>query len=116
MVTNFFIPDQFDIILIDHDPQLGSEMSKRRPCLVLSKRLLNATTKRVLVCPITSTAPQSYLHLRLPSNQKNSSGTILLDQIKSLDFKSRNAKKIDELRDLKLYDDIVELIALIIKR
>ncbi|MBK8279428.1 MAG: type II toxin-antitoxin system PemK/MazF family toxin [Saprospiraceae bacterium] len=116
MVTQYYIPDQLDIILIDLDPQPGSEMSKRRPCLVLSKRALNSIHKRALICPITSAPPQGILQIPIPTNQKNIQGTIMLDQLKSLDYRVRNAKKIDELIDLELYDHISSLIGVIIHR
>lgn len=92
MVTESYIPYQLDIILIDLGLQAGGEMEKRRPCLVLSKRELDKTTKRALICPITSSSPAGYLHIPLPKNQKHCSGTLVLDQLKSFDYRFRNAK------------------------
>jgi len=63
-----YIPDQMDVIMIDLDPQKGTKIAKRRPCLVLSKRIINKSSHRVLVCPITSTPPFSQLHLTLPDD------------------------------------------------
>ncbi|MDZ4709015.1 MAG: type II toxin-antitoxin system PemK/MazF family toxin, partial [Saprospiraceae bacterium] len=101
--------------LLDLNPQLGTEMAKRRPCLVLSKKSLNQKTKRILICPISSTPPVSILHVSLPANQKNITGTIVVDQIKTLDFRARHAQKIDTLNDRDLYNQVVHLIQTIIE-
>ena len=116
MVGKSYIPEQGDIILIDLNPQSGSEMAKRRPCLVLTKKILNQKNGRVLVCPITSTPPITRLHIPLPIDQIKVSGTLVLDQIRTLDFKGLNAQKIDKLFDLELYDEIVDTIGVMIAR
>ncbi|MEP7267620.1 MAG: type II toxin-antitoxin system PemK/MazF family toxin [Saprospiraceae bacterium] len=93
MVTKEYIPDQLDIIMIDLDPQMGTEIAKGRPCLVLSPKILNKKNNRILACPIISGSPKSLLHIILPISLKIVHRTLLLDQARSLDFKSRNAKK-----------------------
>ena len=116
MVNVNYIPEQCDIILIDLDPQKGTEIAKRRPCLVLSKKALNQKTKRAFICPITSSSPFSQLHVALPINQTNITGTLILDQVRTIDYKLRNAEKVDKLYDLELYDYIIELIRVMICR
>lgn len=37
------------------DPSQGSEMSKTRPCVIVSRDELNAALPIVVVCPLTST-------------------------------------------------------------
>lgn len=69
----------------------------------------------MLVCPITTTAPASILHVSLPSTLKNITGTIVVDQLKTLDFRARNAQKIDSLKDIDLYNHLVKLIQAIIE-
>lgn len=58
-----YVPDQRDIVYIDLDPHMGTELAKRRPCLVISKKALNKKTNRILVCPITNTKPFSTTHV-----------------------------------------------------
>jgi mRNA interferase MazF len=115
MVIRQYIPDQGDIIMIDLDPQLGTEISKRRPCLVISKKVLNKSNHRVLICPITSTPPQSHLQLTLPSGMMVK-GTLLIDQIRTLDYTKSNPHKIDRVTDLMFYDKVVDYIGLMVKR
>lgn len=111
-----YIPDQRDIVYIDLDPQKGTEIAKRRPCLVMSKRELNQKTHRILVCPISSIKAFSSTHISLPKNQKEVGGVIIVDQLRTLDFRTRNVQLIDTLSDLDIYDQVVDIIHLIISR
>lgn len=52
----------------------------------------------------------------LPKNQKKINGTIVVDQLRTLDFRARNVQKIDTLTDLDVYDQIVNIINLIVAR
>lgn len=114
-MVNNYVPDQTDIIYLDLNPQKGSEMAKRRPCLVLSKKELNKKLGRVIIIPITSRPPRIKTHISLPDNLQNIKGTLIIDQIKSLDFRRRNAKKIDYLNDRKIYSQILEILNALIR-
>lgn len=111
-----YIPDQRDIVYIDLDPQKGTELAKRRPCLVMSKRELNKKTHRIVVCPISSVKGFSSTHVPLPKAQKQVRGTIIVDQLRTLDFRTRNVQLIDKLSDLEIYDQVTDIIHLIVDR
>lgn len=111
-----YIPDQRDIVYIDLNPQKATELAKRRPCLVMTKKALNKKTNRIMVCPITSTPGFSSTHVSLPANQEHIQGTVIVDQLRTLDFRSRNVQKKDILHDLDTYDKITEIINLMVKR
>ncbi len=106
-MVNDYIPAKNDIIYINLHPRLGNELAKRRPCLVLSGKELNHRLGRVVICPISSVSPKIGTHIPLPKNQK-ASGTIIVDQIKSLDWRARKAEKVDFLGSQEIFEMVIE--------
>lgn len=92
MVNQVYTPDKGDLVWLDFDPQAGREQSGRRPGLVLSPRGYNQTTSLAIVCPITSRVKGYPFEVALPPDGRIS-GAILVDHLKSLDWKQRNAEK-----------------------
>ena len=89
-----YIPRQGDIIAITFDPQSGHEQKGRRPALVVGKDLFNRSTGWVVVCPVTNTARGFPFHVPIPKGSKLA-GFIMVEQVKSVDFRSRHAKRIE---------------------
>ena len=89
-----YIPRQGDIIAITFDPQSGHEQKGRRPALVVSKDLFNRSTGLAIVCPVTNTVRGFPFHVPIPKGSKLT-GFILVEQVKSVDFRSRHAKRIE---------------------
>lgn len=85
-----YVPEAGDIALLDFDPQLGREQAKRRPALVITDQRYNQASGLVVVCPLTSRR-KSY-PFSLPTTVGQVQGAVLVDQIKSLDWNSRNAE------------------------
>ena len=48
------IPAQYDIVLVNLDPTIGSEIKKTRPCLVISPDEMNKHLRTITISPITS--------------------------------------------------------------
>ncbi|MGF1903527.1 type II toxin-antitoxin system PemK/MazF family toxin [Aliivibrio salmonicida] len=90
-----YVPEQGDIVSLDFDPSSGNEIMKRRPALVLSKKVFNEHTGFAVVTPITSTKRGSKLEVLLPKKMEVQ-GAVLTYQIKSLDFSTRNVKFIEK--------------------
>ena len=88
-------PRRGDMIMLDFDPQAGHEQQKRRPALVISDTQFNELGLAV-VCPVTSKAPRHNFHLALPKGLKTS-GYVMTEQLKSLDYHARKAQFIEEL-------------------
>ena len=107
-----YVPDQGDIVSLDFDPSSGNEIMKRRPALVLSKKIFNAHTGFAVVAPITSTKRESKLEVMLPSDILVQ-GAVLTYQIKSLDFSTRNVKFI-QVAPLKITTNVIDIAKLII--
>ena len=89
-----YIPRQGDIIAITFDPQSGHEQKGRRPAFVVSKDLFNRSTGVAIVCPITNTERGFPFHIPVPKDSKLK-GFIMVEQVKSVDFRSRRAKRIE---------------------
>ncbi len=74
---------KWDVVLVDLNPTKGSEISKIRPCLVVSPNVVNTYMNTIVVVPFTS-KPKDY-PFRLGTNHKNVSGELCFDHIKSID-------------------------------
>lgn len=106
-----YVPKKGDIVWIDFDPSAGKEIQKRRPGLVVSRYEFNRKTLFAVICPITSTIRNLPTRYYLP-NDLDTTGQILISQLKSLDFKERKLKKIESLplQDMAKIDQIIEYI------
>jgi mRNA interferase MazF len=85
---------KWDIVLVDLDPTKESEMSKTRPCVVISPDTLNKNLHTLIIAPLTSSRKKYPCRIR--TNINDSPGEICLDHIKSID-KNRVIKRLGEL-------------------
>ena len=91
MVEINYSPDRGDIIWISLDPTLGRELQKRRPALILTPKAYNLKTSLALIVPITSKVKGYSFEVALPIDL-SIQGVILTDQIRSIDWRSRDAQ------------------------
>ncbi len=97
---------RYDVFWARLDPVEGSELSKTRPCVIVSRDSLNASLTTVVVCPLTSTLRPTW-RTRLKVLVASQASDICADQIRVLS-KTRLTKKLgtlssaeaDELREL----------------
>lgn len=89
-----YIPSQGDIVYFSFDPSTGKEIIKRRPAFVISRRIFNEHTGFAVVAPITSTIRNIQLEVVLPESLVTT-GSVLVHQLKSLDFEEREAALIE---------------------
>jgi mRNA interferase MazF len=82
--------NQYEVYLVDLDPTKGSEIQKKRPCLVISPNEMNHYINTVIIAPMT-TKSHNY-PTRVELKFKDKQGWIVLDQIRTID-KSRLIKK-----------------------
>ena len=83
-----YIPDAGDIVWLHFDPQAGHEQSGRRPALVLTSARYNGARGMVICCPMT-TKIKGYVFEVVISDRRPSA--ILADQVRSLDWRARQA-------------------------
>jgi mRNA interferase MazF len=88
-----FIPDRYDIVWLDFDPQAGREQAGRRPAFVLSPASYNRLTGLFVVCPMTNQVKGYPFEVLVPEGY-NVGGAILSDHLKSLSWQARNAEYI----------------------
>jgi mRNA interferase MazF len=88
-----YVPDRGDLLWLRFTPQTGHEQAGHRPALVLSRRTYNGRVGLALVCPITSAVKGYPFEVMLPSGAEIK-GVVLADQLKSLDWRARGAKKV----------------------
>ncbi len=86
-----YVPARGDIVWVQLNPQAGHEQAGRRPALVVSPDSYNRRVGLALLCPITSQAKGYPFEVSLPGGGKVS-GVVLADQIKSLDWRARQAE------------------------
>ena len=81
---------EFNVHLVNLDPTIGSEMKKKRHCLVLSASDMNTSLGTVIIAPMTTTlrAYPSRVELRFD----NKFCEVCLDQIRAVD-ESRLSKE-----------------------
>ena len=112
MVSKLYIPERGDIVWLDFNPQLGHEQRGRRPALTLSFKAYNEKIGLALFCPITSKVKGYPFEVEL--ELKKIKGSVLSDQIKSLDWRERNIEFIEKIGDKKL-EEVIEKIEVIIR-
>jgi len=89
-----YIPQQGDFVVVSFDPKSGHEQSGRRPALVISKNLFNQKTGLAFVCPLTKTFRNYPFHL--PVHAERVTGFVMIEQVRSIDFRARNTKFIEK--------------------
>ena len=107
-----YIHGRGDIIWLTFNPQAGREQAGRRPALVLSPAAYNGKVGLTILCPITSQIKGYPFEVLIPPKMKIS-GVILSDQIKSLDWKARQAELICRLPESALNEVLQKLLTLL---
>ena len=100
-----YIPDQGDICWITLNPQSGHEQKGRRPALVVSNKEYNKATGLSICCPITNTNNKFPLHVKISGCA--TTGFVMIEHLKSLDYKSRQAGFIEKLDE----DILIEVLS-----
>jgi mRNA interferase MazF len=107
-----YVPQKGDFITASFDPQSGHEQRGRRPALVISNTLFNESTGLAIVCPITSVDRRFPFHVAV-MNEPAVSGFIMVEQVKSIDFRTRRAKCLGKAQDTLLNEVLAILDACI---
>ena len=88
-----YVPARGDVVWLEFDPQAGHEQAGRRPALVVSPAAYNGRVGLMLCCPVTSQVKGYPFEVALPAGLKVS-GVVLADQVKSLDWRARDARRL----------------------
>lgn len=103
-----YIPKKGDFIAVTFDPQAGHEQKGRRPALVVSNTLFNEQTGLAVVCPLTSTDRGYPFHVAI-TDSPNVKGFVMVEQVKSIDYRARQVKLIGKASD-DLLDEVLSIL------
>lgn len=93
-----YVPRKGDFVAVTFDPQSGHEQKGRRPALVVSNDLFNSHTGLAIVCPLTNTDRRFPFHIAITDNP-DVTGFVMIEQVKSIDFRSRSVRHIGRASD-----------------
>lgn len=74
---------QYDIVLVNLDPTIGSEVKKTRPCVILSPNEMNRYLQTIIIAPVTNSSKK--YPTRIEIKGKKTQGWIMIDQIRTVD-------------------------------
>lgn len=111
MVDKNYVPEKGDLVWINFTPQSGHEQAGKRPAVIMSPKTYNLKTDLCIVCPITSKIKGYPFEVMV--NGKNISGVVLVDQIKSLDWKARGVSFIGKIKKAS-YKELEEKLQLLL--
>ncbi len=86
-----YIPERGDVVWITLNPQAGHEQAGRRPAVVLSAAAYNGKVGLAILCPVTTQVKGYPFEVLIPDGLAVS-GAVLADQVKSLDWRAREAE------------------------
>ena len=96
MVNPTYVPQRGNVVWITLNPQAGHEQAGRRPALVLSPTANNGKVGLAILCPVTNQIKGYPFEVVIPDGLAIT-GAILSDQVKSLDWRARNAEFVCDL-------------------
>jgi mRNA interferase MazF len=85
-----YVPDAGDIMWLRFDPQAGREQTGHRPAVVLSPAFYNAKTGLMVCCPMTTQIKNYPFEVVISAESPTA---VLADQVKSLDWRKRGARR-----------------------
>ena len=107
-----YIPERGDVVWLNFNPQAGHEQAGRRPAVVISPASYNQKVGLALFCPITNQAKGYPFEVAIPKN-KNISGIVLSDLLKTLDWRARNVEFIAKLPG-SVVDDVLKKLKILL--
>jgi mRNA interferase MazF len=98
--------NQYEVVLVNLDPTVGSEIQKTRPCLIISPKEMNYSN--VIVAPMTSKYKDYPTRVKLKKDS-----FVVLDQIRTVSIK-RVLKKLDVKITTKQINEIKSIIKIML--
>ena len=85
-------PERGDVVWLSFSPQVRRERAGRRPALVLTPAPFNGRIGLAFVCPVTTRVKGYPFEVAL-RDVGGLSGVVLVDQLRSLDWRARRAER-----------------------
>lgn len=105
-----YVPEAGDIVWLRFDPQAGHEQAGHRPALVVSPSAYNSKTGLMVCCPMTTRIKGYPFEVLIAGTRP---GAALADQVKSLDWVARKARRKGKVSRAELAEVRAKMIALI---
>lgn len=105
-MVSTYVPERGDVVWMTLNPQAGHEQAGQRPAVVLSPSAYNRKVGLALLCPITNQAKSYPFEVAIPAGLPTT-GVILADQVKSLDWRARRAVFRHRLPDVVI-DEVLQ--------
>ena len=109
-MASSYIPQAGDIVWLNFTPQAGHEQAGHRQALVLSPKTYNQKTSLMICCPMTMQIKGYPFEVLIAGDPVSA---VLADQVKSLDWRSRKAKRKAIVSQEELAEVRAKIIALI---
>ena len=91
--------NQYQIVLVNLDPTVGSEIKKTIPCVVISPNEMNQYLRTIVIAPMTTSSKNYPTRVEIKIDNKLS--WVVLDQIRTID-KQRIIKPLGSLRSVEI--------------
>jgi mRNA interferase MazF len=91
MAAGRYVPGAGDVVWLEFDPQAGHEQAGHRPAVVISPASYNGKTGLMVCCPMTTSIKGHPFEVLTAVD--GIASAVLSDQVKSLDWKVRHARK-----------------------
>jgi mRNA interferase MazF len=75
--------NQYDVVIVNLDPTVGSEIKKTRPCVIISPDEMNKYLQTIVIAPMTTTSRK--YPTRVKVKHENQTGWVVIDQIRTID-------------------------------
>lgn len=76
-------PRRGEVWWVALDPTLGSEIAKTRPCVIITRDLINQYRRTVVVVPLSS-SPSAHPPIRVAVNCSGRTAVAAVDQIRAI--------------------------------
>ncbi len=90
---------QYQIVLVNLDPTVGSEMKKTRPCVIISPDEMNKYLHTIVIAPMTSNS--KHYPTRVEVKHAKTKGWVVIDQLRTID-RMRIVKVLGQLTDKEI--------------
>ena len=90
---------QYEIVIVNLDPTIGSEIKKTRPCVVVSPNEINEYLRTIIIAPITSKSKNYPTRIEIKVQGKKN--WVVIEQIRTID-RRRVYKKVGNLMDAEI--------------
>ncbi len=112
MVNQTYVPQRGDVVWLNFTPQAGHEQAGRRPAVVVSPASYNSKSGLAFFCPVTNRIKGYPFEVSFPEDVP-ATGVVLVDQVKSLDWRTRRVEFLCTLPQATFIDVLQKLAPLV---